>query len=249
MLVERARVRAELLAVVMRAALVRALVAMADSNLRLAVMAEAGVIARTARVVTRRKVVRATRRVTTELEDISSKRAPTVKTRLLATAKSRPVVTRDKINLEAIDKTHPRVTDRRLLATDKTHLRATDRTPRATDKTPLRATDRTSLPAIDKTREDRSDLESSSYRQDSSRQERSRSRSLSSGTKERRQKERQARKDAFSRENRGWDRQPTADEIETQEAERMAVRAAEAQGRDITTIRADFLKQASAAPQ
>lgn len=76
--------------------------------------------------------------------------------------------------------------------------------------------------------------------------ERSRSRSPSSSTKERRQRERHARKEQFAKATQGWDRRPTAEEIATQEAEIAAVRAAEAQGKDITTIRADFLKQSYA---
>ena len=75
---------------------------------------------------------------------------------------------------------------------------------------------------------------------------RSRSRSLSSGTKERRHKERQVRKEQFAKSNRGWDRMPTSEEVAYQEAERAAVYAAEAHGKDITTIRADLLKQQQA---
>jgi RNA recognition motif-containing protein len=73
---------------------------------------------------------------------------------------------------------------------------------------------------------------------------RGRSPSESSSVKERRQRERQARKEQFAKGNSGWDRAPNSDELAQQEAERAAVRAAEAQGKDITTIRADLLKQA-----
>ena len=89
------------------------------------------------------------------------------------------------------------------------------------------------------------DHQSYSREQPQEHSRRSRSRSLSSGTKERRHRERQARKDEFARSNRGWDRMPTSEEAAFQEAERAAVHAAEAQGKDITTIRADLLKQQS----
>ena len=74
---------------------------------------------------------------------------------------------------------------------------------------------------------------------------RERSLSVSSSTRERRQREIQSRKEKFAAQNSaGWDRAPNRDEIAQQEAERAAVRAAEATGKDITTIRADLLKQA-----
>jgi heterogeneous nuclear ribonucleoprotein A1/A3 len=74
---------------------------------------------------------------------------------------------------------------------------------------------------------------------------RERSVSVSSSALERRQRERQSRKEKFAAQNSaGWDRAPNQDEIAQQEAERAAVRAAEATGKDITTIRADLLKQA-----
>lgn len=73
---------------------------------------------------------------------------------------------------------------------------------------------------------------------------RGRSASESSSTLERKKRERQAKKEQFSKVNAGWDRAPNSEELAQQEAERAAVRAAEAQGKDITTIRADMLKQA-----
>jgi cold-inducible RNA-binding protein len=74
---------------------------------------------------------------------------------------------------------------------------------------------------------------------------RERSVSVSSSALERRQRERQSRKEKFAAQtSAGWDRAPNQDEIVQQEAERAAVRAAEATGKDITTIRADLLKQA-----
>ena len=73
---------------------------------------------------------------------------------------------------------------------------------------------------------------------------RSRSRSLSSGARERKHVERQERREKLAQSSNGWDRAPNREELAQQEAERAAVRAAEAQGKDITTIRADLLKQA-----
>ena len=82
------------------------------------------------------------------------------------------------------------------------------------------------------------------YGRDRSRS-RERSPSVSSSARERRHRERQSRKEKFAAQNSaGWDRAPNQDEIAQQEAERAAVRAAEATGKDITTIRADLLKQA-----
>jgi transformer-2 protein len=88
------------------------------------------------------------------------------------------------------------------------------------------------------------------WREEAPKRDRSRSRgrslSLNSEDLDRRQKERHARKEKFAQAlHAGWDREPNQNERAQQEAERRAVREAEATGRDITTIRADLLKQSN----